>query len=164
MMRNGQKKHELFSNKVKDISEFLMIIPLEKPTGQFDARVTYHDPCHLRRAQGVWKQPRALLKMIDGVEFVELPEADWCCGSAGSQLITHYETSKKVMGRKVEITWNPPVLSISLPAARAARCSSCWHPADLNVKVVHPIELLDHAYSNEEGLLMDRKFLLNLKK
>ena len=65
-----------FSSKVKDVSEFLMSIPLEKPTGHVDARVTYHDPCHLRRAQGVWKEPRALLKMIDGVEFVELPEAD----------------------------------------------------------------------------------------
>jgi glycolate oxidase iron-sulfur subunit len=40
-------------------------------------------------------QPRELLKMIDGVEFVELPEADWCCGLAGTQLITHYETSLK---------------------------------------------------------------------
>ena len=49
-----------FSAKVRDVSEFLMSIPLEKPTGRIEARVTYHDPCHLRRGQGVWKQPRAL--------------------------------------------------------------------------------------------------------
>ena len=79
-----------FSKKVRDISEFLMSIPLEKPQGRLEARVTYHDPCHLRRGQGVWKQPRSLLQMIDGLEFVELPEADWCCGLAGTQLITHY--------------------------------------------------------------------------
>ena len=84
---------EAFSRKVRDVSEFLAEIPLEKPQGRIEARVTYHDPCHLRRAQHVWKQPRALLGLIDGLEFVELPEADWCCGSAGSQLITHYETS-----------------------------------------------------------------------
>jgi glycolate oxidase iron-sulfur subunit len=82
-----------FSKKVRDISEFLMSIPLEKPKGSLEARVTYHDPCHLRRGQGVWEQPRALLRMIDGLEFVELDEADWCCGLAGTQLITHYETS-----------------------------------------------------------------------
>ncbi len=64
--------------------------------------MTYHDPCHLRRAQQVWEQPRSLLSMIDGLEFVELPEADWCCGSAGSQLITHYETSLRVMDRKLD--------------------------------------------------------------
>ena len=50
-----------FSAKVRDVSEFLMSIPLEKPAGRLEARVTYHDPCHLRRGQGVWKQPRALL-------------------------------------------------------------------------------------------------------
>ena len=91
-----------FSARVRDISEFLMSIPLEKPLGRLKGRVTYHDPCHLRRGQGVWKQPRALLKMIDGLEFVELPEADWCCGSAGTQLITHYETSLKVLKRKTD--------------------------------------------------------------
>ncbi len=91
-----------FSARVRDISEFLLSIPLQKPQGRVEARVTYHDPCHLRRGQGVWKQPRELLKMIDGVEYVELPEADWCCGSAGSQLITHYETSLKVLNRKTD--------------------------------------------------------------
>ena len=91
-----------FSSSVRDISEFLAEIPLEKPKGEIHSRVTYHDPCHLRRAQGVWKQPRALLGLIDGLEFVELPEADWCCGSAGSQLITHYETSLSVLDRKLD--------------------------------------------------------------
>ena len=93
---------QAFSRKVRDVSEFLAEIPLEKPQGRVEARVTYHDPCHLRRAQKVWKQPRSLLALIDGLEFVELPEADWCCGSAGSQLITHYETSLKVMDRKLD--------------------------------------------------------------
>ena len=91
-----------FSARVRDISEFLMSIPLEKPGGKLQGRVTYHDPCHLRRGQGVWKQPRQLLKMIEGLEFVELSEADWCCGSAGTQLITHYETSRKVLKRKTD--------------------------------------------------------------
>ena len=91
-----------FSRKVRDISEFLATIPLEKPKGRLDARVTYHDPCHLRRAQQVWEQPRSLMSLIDGLEFVELPESDWCCGSAGSQLITHYDTSSKVLDRKME--------------------------------------------------------------
>jgi len=91
-----------FSKKVRDISEFLMSIPLEKPVGRLEARVTYHDPCHLRRGQGVWKQPRLLLQVIDGLEFVELPEADWCCGLAGTQIITHYESSLKTLKRKTD--------------------------------------------------------------
>jgi glycolate oxidase iron-sulfur subunit len=137
-----------FSARVRDVSEFLMSIPLEKPQGRVEARVTYHDPCHLRRGQGVWKEPRALLQMIDGLEFVELPEADWCCGSAGSQLITHYETSLKVLKRKTE--------SIASTRAEyvASGCPGCQMQLNvgvqrsmLDVKVVHPVVLLDRAYS-----------------
>jgi len=136
-----------FSKKVRDVSEFLMAIPLEKPRGRIEARVTYHDPCHLRRGQGVWKQPRELLRMIDGLEFVELPEADWCCGSAGSQLITHYETSLKVLDRKIDnvestraeyITSGCPGCQMQLNVGMRRR--------GLDVQVLHPITLLDRAY------------------
>jgi glycolate oxidase iron-sulfur subunit len=141
-----------FSRKVRDVSEFLASIPLERPQGRIEARVTYHDPCHLRRGQGVWKQPRALLKMIDGIEFVELPEADWCCGSAGSQLITHYETSLKVLGKKMDNLENTRAEYI------ASGCPGCQMQLNvgvrqrgLAVKVVHPIELLDRAYRSDPG-------------
>jgi glycolate oxidase iron-sulfur subunit len=137
-----------FSKKVRDVSEFLMSIPLEKPKGCIQARVTYHDPCHLRRGQGVWIQPRELLRMIDGVEYVELPEADWCCGSAGSQLITHYDTSLKVLKHKIDNIERARVEYI------ASGCPGCQmqlnvgiHQRGLDVQVVHPIELFDRAYS-----------------
>ncbi len=140
-----------FSERVRDISEFLFSIPLEKPQGRIEARVTYSDPCHLRRGQGVWKQPRELMKMIDGLEFVELSEADRCCGMAGTQLITHYETSLKVLARKTE----------NLAATRAeyvaSGCPVCRmqlalgaRRAGLNVQVVHPVALLDRAYRMDE--------------
>jgi glycolate oxidase iron-sulfur subunit len=145
-----------FSKKVRDISEFLAEIPLEKPSGRIEARVTYHDPCHLRRAQQVWKQPRSLLSMIDGLEFVELPDADWCCGSAGSQLITHYETSLKVLDRKMD--------NLAATGAQiiASGCPGCQMQLNtgierrgLPVKVVHPISLLDEAYESSNGKHLD---------
>jgi glycolate oxidase iron-sulfur subunit len=141
-----------FSSKVRDITEFLATISIEKPRGRLDARVTYHDPCHLRRAQQVWEQPRSLMALIDGLEFVELPDADWCCGSAGSQLITHYDTSTKVLDRKME--------NLSSTGAQiiASGCPGCQMQLNagiqrngLEVRVVHPVLLLDEAYraSNE---------------
>jgi len=141
-----------FSQKVRDVSEYLMSIPLEKPQGRVEARVTYHDSCHLRRGQGVWKQPRQLLKMIDGLEFVELPEADWCCGLAGTQLITHYETSIKVLKRKTD--------NLAATGAEyvASGCPDCQmqlnvgvRRAGLDVQVTHPVVLLDHAYRNKKN-------------
>jgi glycolate oxidase iron-sulfur subunit len=142
-----------FSKKVRDVSEFLMSIPLEKPQGRVEARVTYHDPCHLRRGQGIWKQPRDLLRMIDGLELRELPEADWCCGSAGSQLITHYETSRKVLERKLDNLEDTKAEFI------ASGCPGCQmqlnvgvHRHNLDVQVVHPIELLDRAYRQDSNV------------
>ena len=146
-----------FSKKVRDISEFLLSIPLEKPQGRLEGRVTYHDPCHLRRGQGVWKQPRALLQMIDGLEFVELSEADWCCGLAGTQLITHYETSLKVLKRKTDN------LAATQAGYVASGCPACQmqlnvgvRRAGLDIEVVHPITLLDRAYSSSPSTSSER--------
>lgn len=145
------ERAESFSARVRDISEFLMSIPLEKPVGRVDARVTYHDPCHLRRAQKVWKQPRALLKMIEGIEFIELPESDWCCGSAGSQLITHYETSLAVLDKKMDnlASTGAEMIASGCPGCQMQLTTGIKRRG-LDVKVVHPILLLDQAYAAEE--------------
>jgi glycolate oxidase iron-sulfur subunit len=147
---------EAFSRKVRDISEFLIEIPLQKPHGRIQARVTYHDPCHLRRAQHVWEQPRHLLDQIDGLEFTELPEADWCCGSAGSQLITHYETSLKVMDRKLDNLANTgaQVIASGCPGCQMQLISGIKRRG-LAVRVVHPVTLLDEAYEGLNGKQID---------
>jgi len=141
-----------FSGRVRDVSEFLAEIPLEKPKGRIEARVTYHDPCHLRRGQKVWQQPRQLLALIDGLDFVELPEADWCCGSAGSQLITHYDTSIKVMERKMD---NLASTGAGISASGCPGCQMQLNTAvqrrGMQVAVVHPITLLDQAYEAEHA-------------
>jgi glycolate oxidase iron-sulfur subunit len=143
---------EAFSAKVRDISEFLAEIPLVRPRGRVEARVTYHDPCHLVRAQGVSQQPRELLQLIDGLEYVELEEADWCCGSAGTQMITHHHTSVSVLDRKMD--------NIEATGAEyiASGCPGCQMQLNagtrrrgLQMQVVHPVQLLDKAYQDGEG-------------
>ena len=143
---------EAFRHKVRDISEFLAEIPLLKPAKPIDMKVTYHDPCHLRRGQHVWKEPRKLLSLIDGLELVELKDADWCCGSAGSQLITHYDTSWKVLGRKIDSVAHTEAHIV------ASGCPGCQMQLNtglrrrgLSASVVHPVTLLDEAYGGADG-------------
>jgi len=141
-----------FQKKVRDISEFLAEIPLVKPAHRIDKTVTYHDPCHLRRGQSVWEQPRKLLSIIDGLRFVEMNESDWCCGSAGSQLITHYDTSWKVLRRKLDNIANTEARIV------ASGCPGCRMQINTGLKrqavpmrVVHPVTLLDEAYGGADG-------------
>jgi len=141
-----------FSAKVRDISEFLAEIPLVKPQGRIEAKVTYHDPCHLVRAQNVSTQPRDLLRLIDGLELVEMKEADWCCGSAGTQLITHYDTSIAVLERKMD---NVEATGADYVASGCPGCQMQLQVGikrrGLNMRVVHPIQLLDEAYRRGEN-------------
>lgn len=141
-----------FRGKVRDISEFLAQIPLKKPDGRIEATVTYHDPCHLRRGQKLWREPRKLLSLIDGLDFVEMKEADWCCGSAGSQLITHYDTSWKVLNRKLD---NIEETEADIVASGCPGCRMQLHTGlqrrGNSKRVVHPITLLDEAYGLLDG-------------
>lgn len=134
-----------FSSKVRDISQVLALHAEElqqqlKPVGR---RVTYHDPCHIAHCQGVRKEPRDLLKLIPGLAYSELNEADACCGSAGTYNIEQPEMSDRVLRRKVEniratgaellVTGNPGCL-LQLKKALAESIPQ--------VRVVHLTELL----------------------
>jgi glycolate oxidase iron-sulfur subunit len=105
---------EKVSKKVRDITEFLVetgFRPSNGEGGALDAsgkkrfsgkRVTYHDACHLVHTQRISQQPRQLLKMVPGIDLVELAESTWCCGSAGIYNVVHYDDSMKLLDRKIE--------------------------------------------------------------
>jgi glycolate oxidase iron-sulfur subunit len=140
-----------FSAKVRDISEFLAMIPLRQPKGEVNKRVTYHEACHLCHAQGVSKEPREMIESVPGVELVEMKEADWCCGSAGVYNLTHPDRAEKILERKmgnatatgaeIVVTGNPGCLMQLEAGARRY---------NEGTKVLHPVQLLDAAYQGVE--------------
>ncbi|MFQ5800069.1 MAG: (Fe-S)-binding protein, partial [Bacteroidota bacterium] len=95
------QRGKVFASQTKDILEFLVEIDLKKPTVQVGKRVTYHEPCHLVHTQRISHQPREILRSIPGLEYVELEEANWCCGSAGIYNVVRYEDSIKLLERKM---------------------------------------------------------------
>lgn len=95
-----------FNDKVKDLTEFLDEHPLPNLAALSSDSlsthaVTYHDACHLAHPQGITRQPRDLVKEIAGDRFVELPESDVCCGSAGTYNLTEPEMAKRLQERKI---------------------------------------------------------------
>ncbi len=95
---------EAFTQKVYDIHEFIEenITFAEEDLGDLPYRVSYHDPCHMVRGQGITVQPRDILRRIPGLNFSEMKNAAVCCGSAGSYCITHYDTAIKINNHKVK--------------------------------------------------------------
>ncbi|TKJ35884.1 hypothetical protein CEE39_00710 [bacterium (candidate division B38) B3_B38] len=89
--------------EVLDISQFLWrhkeLFSFPKFT---DGILTYHDPCHLKHIQGVDQEPRKLLKMIADGKFVEMDEADLCCGFGGLYSFFHSQTASAINKRKMK--------------------------------------------------------------
>ena len=137
------KAHDV-SAKVADLSEFLVGASFqpERHTAA-PVKITYHDPCHLKWHQGVSEFPRQLLQSLDGVEFIEMENADACCGLGGAFGIKHRETSLSIQEKKIQ--------SIQKTGASivATACPGCMiqlmdgiRRYDLPVEVVHVAQLL----------------------
>jgi glycolate oxidase iron-sulfur subunit len=145
------KRAVLWDRKVKDIHEWLMEIGVRAPLGDGPKQVvTYHESCHLSHGQKVTQQPRQLLQSIPNLKLVELPEAAWCCGSAGIYNIIQPEMADALLDRKLKhiastgatvvASGNPGCLLQIINGARKR---------GMNLRVVHPVSLLAEAYRSQ---------------
>jgi len=136
-----------FVTKVRDITEYLAQVGLLEPKRKLTQRLTYADPCHLAHAQGVRKAPRELLKTI-GVELVEMPRSDSCCGSAGVYNVAQNELSMKILDEKMGYvaSVNPEILATANVGCML-QFTAGMKRKGMNARVAHVVELLDEAYS-----------------
>ncbi len=138
------------SARARSFSELLVAAGPPELRREVDATVTYHDPCHLsNRFARVTTQPRALLRAVPGLRYRELPEADWCCGGAGSYTFLHHREATGVLDRKMA--------NVERTGAQvlATECPSCMlhlgygaRRKGLPVTVQHLSQLLDRATSD----------------
>ena len=151
--RENLEAAEEFSSRLKDVTEFLAGIELNRNLAPIERRVTYQDPCHLGHAQGIRKAPRQLLAAVPGLELVELKETDICCGSAGIYNVTQNEMAEQLMATKIAridetgadliLTANPGcMLQLRAGVAASDRAER---------RVLHVVELLDEAYRKAEN-------------
>jgi len=112
--------------------------------------VAYQDACHALRAQGIHAQPRALLGAIPGTRVVEIANGDRCCGAAGLYNVTEPELSGRLQREKAEAV---RATGASVVASANPGCTMQLRAglAELGteVRVVHPIELLDAAMTHD---------------
>lgn len=149
-----EAKAKEFIKKIIDVNAFLVDVLKITPEGLGaipKTLVTYHDPCHLVRAQKITQQPRKVLKMIPGVEFVEMTDADKCCGGAGTFGATHYKLSQKIIRHKINGIKGSKaqVLATCCPTCNM-QLSAGIKNNDMNVPIMHPVELLSQSYQAGE--------------
>jgi glycolate oxidase iron-sulfur subunit len=141
----GARSRE-FAAKVKDVTEYLVELGLRAPTKKMQARVTYQDPCHLAHGQRIRCAPREILRAL-GVDPVEMPHSDLCCGSAGSYNITQNELSMKILDEKMRdvASVSPEIIATANVGCMLQLRAGCQRKG-LKAEVKHVIELLDESY------------------
>jgi len=141
------EKAARFSARVLDISEFLAGHLHHPPQGVLRRRVTYADSCHLRHAQKVVRQPRDLLRLIPGLELVELERTDRCCGSAGVYNILQPQTAQAVLAEKMaDIARTGAGVVVATNTGCHFQLLSGARQSASPLQVVHLVELLDESY------------------
>jgi glycolate oxidase iron-sulfur subunit len=136
-----------FAARVRDVTELLADagpVPARHP----GARVAYDPPCHLLHAQRVADAPLKVLRSIEGLTLVAVPDAEKCCGSAGLYTVLEPDLSKSVLAAKAArisdadpdlvLTGNPGCI-MQIGAGLSARSRP--------IPVRHPVEVLDQAYA-----------------
>lgn len=143
-------KARRFSALVRDINELLVELEFRRPRRGLRRRVTYQDACHLAHAQRIREQPRAILRSIPGLELVEMPASDTCCGSAGIYNVTQPASASMLLERKMQsiMATGADLVAVSNPGC-AIQIAAGIRRQGASVRVVHPVDLLHGAYRAE---------------
>ncbi len=146
------QRADAFSKKVRDVSQLLAQAPLNGRLHPVKRTVTYHDACHLAHGQKVRQEPRTILKAIPGIRFVELAESDFCCGSAGIYNLLHPEPAQQFLDRKIErLKETGAEVVVSGNPGCSLQIEKGLKQRGLDIRVLHPVELLDWSYRGTEG-------------
>lgn len=142
----GEPHAVAFALKVRDVTEFLAEVGTVAPRRRLPLRVAYHDACHLAHAQRVREQPRALLREIPGLELLEIPNGDQCCGSAGVYNVIEPKSAAEIGARKADnvLAVGADVLASANPGC-TLQIGAILEERGRPLLAAHPIEILDAA-------------------
>jgi len=134
-----------FSARCKDVSEVLAETTIDAPLAPLQLRIAYHDACHLRHAQGIHAEPRAVLAQIPSLEVAEMAETSLCCGSAGVYNLLHPETAEELGDRKVQhlLETHAQALVSANPGCLLQLQASLRRNGHDELPTFHMVELLD---------------------
>jgi L-lactate dehydrogenase complex protein LldE len=99
-----RERADRIAAKTHELTSFLInVLGVVNVSAVSNTKATWHDACHGLRDLGVHDEPRLLLKNVEGLEFVELKNADVCCGFGGTFSVKYPEISAGILDNKIEM-------------------------------------------------------------
>jgi L-lactate dehydrogenase complex protein LldE len=138
------ERAEKLSKRVFEFSEFLVKIIGKTDFGaRFLQRVTYHDSCSVLRSIGVREEPRALIRAVKGIDFVEMENSDRCCGFGGTFSVKFSDISSILLQDKIEsIQQTRAEIVVSSEISCLMNIEGALKRQGIPVKTMHLAELL----------------------
>lgn len=132
------------ADRTHEFSSFLVnVLGIEDVGAHFAGRVTWHDACHGLRDLGIKHEPRRLLSHVRGAEFVELSNAEACCGFGGTFSVKYPEISVAIVDHKVNAIEEAGVDAVvSADASCLMQIGGRLSRRGLNVRAMHLAEVL----------------------
>lgn len=144
----GDARGASFGGRVRDVTELLAAAG-PRIGAPLETEVVYDAPCHLQHAQRVHEAPLAVLGAIPGLRLRLLPGSDKCCGSAGIYSMLHPAMARAVLNDKIAdiagAAPRPEVVATGNPGC-LMQIGAGLAAAGLDIRVAHPVELLDESY------------------
>jgi L-lactate dehydrogenase complex protein LldE len=138
------KRSQAIASKTHELSSFLVrVLKVDNVGASWNGRVTWHDACHGLRDLNIKSEPRALIRQVRGAEFVELDNADSCCGFGGTFSVKFPEISVAILYQKIEAIERAEVNAVvSGDASCLMQIGGRLSRKGSKVKVMHIAELL----------------------
>ncbi len=133
-----------FLRRLLEDKKLPFVQPLER-------KVTYHDPCHLGRASGVFEDPRVLMKAIPGLDLIEMPrsgEYSRCCGAGGGLKAGYPDIQNKMAQERVREAEGTGASEL------ISACPFCYAGLQVGIKALDsPLVMKDLSCLVEEALI-----------
>ncbi|UCE00906.1 MAG: (Fe-S)-binding protein [Chloroflexota bacterium] len=139
-----QKRVKGVASRTYEFTQYLVdVLGIDSLGARYNHKVAYHASCHLLRDLGIDTQPQRLLAGVDGLEPIQLPNREECCGFGGLFSIEHPEISKEMLGRKINhFQQSGASVLTSCDAGCIAHISGGLHRMGINLSAVHIAEIL----------------------
>jgi L-lactate dehydrogenase complex protein LldE len=139
-----RRRAQAIAARTHELSSFLVrVLEIEDVGASWSGRLTWHDACHGLRDLNLKAEPRRLISRVRGAEFVDLSNAEACCGFGGTFSVKYPEISLAILDQKIEAIETSGVQAVvASDASCLMQIGGRLSRTGSKVKVMHLAELL----------------------